>query len=419
MAIATITDTTSTSVLNKLWRKIQGPVATGIQYKSEEYALLDDFSTEESEYSAREVTRPVDLNEGAGVASIPESGYKAVPSSPNLEEITITLQQFNKRFEASLLARAADKGNANQVRKQLVHQAKQAVYDVARHYSDAFYGLSTGILALTDTDLSGASTVLTLKSGYGQSGITSAAFIADKFRVGDRIACLNAGALVANAIGTVTAISTSTPSITVSWTVGSNPSDTTNNLQIVKANSMENATIAGTDYNRGLVGLLDGMLTTSVHSLSHARWLPAYTDTAGSRFSGARIRRGKDEIANRGGGKGDLLITTQGVQRDMIAAERGLVRFDDPFSMELDGDVKAKGTKVFTSRRVPPGYAFLGDKGSLKRWMLGGKPSESMGWADGIEREDKSVMVFSMDFFLGLVWENRQNFAYWSSLTEQ
>lgn len=417
MAEATWTDTTSTSTLNKLWRKIQGPVAQGIQYKSEEYAMLDDFSVEESEWSAREVTRPIELNEGAGVASIPESGYKAVPSSPTLEEATYTLVQFNKRFEASLLAKAGDKGSANQVAKQLKHQAKMAVFDIARHYSDYFYGLSTGILALTDTDLSGGTDVLTLKAGYGQSGITNAAFLADKFRVGDRIAVLNAGTLVTGAIGTITAVTAATPSISVTW-IGT-PSETTNDLQIVKANSMENTTVAGTDYNRGLVGLLDGMLTSSVHSLSHARWLPSYSDTTGGRFSGIRLRRAADEIANEGGGKLNTLIYSQGIHRDMIAAERALVRFDDPFAMELDGDVKAKGRTIFSSRRVPPGYAFVGDKSSLKRWQLGAKPDGSMGWADGIEREDKSVVVFSMDMFVGLNWENRQNWAYFTGLTEQ
>jgi hypothetical protein len=417
MAIATITDTTSTSVLNKLWRKIQGPVATGIQYKSEEWALLDDFEVEESEWSAREVTRPIELNEGAGVASIPESGYKAVPSSPNLEEATYTLVNFNKRFEASLLAKAGDRGSANQVAKQLKHQAKMAVFDVARHYSDYFYGLSTAVLATTDTDISGASATLTLTAAYGQTGITNAAFIADKFRVGDRIAVLSGGSLVTNGIGTITAVSASTPSISVTF-IGS-VSVTTNGLQIVKANSMENATIAGTDYNRGLVGLLDGMLTSSVHSLSHANWVPSYSDITGGRFNGIRLRRMADEIANEGGGKLDLMIVAQGVQRDVIAAERALVRFDDPFGMEIDGDVKAKGRRIFSSRRVPPGYLFGGDKSSLKRWALKPKPDGSMGWADGMERVDQSVVVFSMDYFVGLNWENRKNWAYASGLTEQ
>jgi hypothetical protein len=72
-----------------------------------------------------------------------------------------------------------------------------------------------GALALTDTDVttSTAQQTLTLKSGYGRAGITNAAFIADKFRLNERVAVYDGATLIM--VGKITAISTSTPSIGV------------------------------------------------------------------------------------------------------------------------------------------------------------------------------------------------------------
>jgi hypothetical protein len=44
----------------------------------------------------------------------------------------------------------------------------------------------------------------------------------------------------------------------------------------------------------------------------------------------------------------------QGVYRDQLSLYQAAVRYDDPFAMEMDGDVKSKGRKFFKSRRVPP-----------------------------------------------------------------
>lgn len=423
MAAATYTPTTSSSGLNKIWRKVQGELQQGLQFMSEEWEALDDLENFDIDWSAREITVPIDINEGAGVASIPEGGYEARPSSPNVEEITLSWVLFNKRFTASKTARWIDTKNPEaELKKQLVYQGMKAVQDLGRHFSDYSYGYSTGVLALTDSDLAGGTDTLTLKDAYGDAttNIDTAAYLAAMFKVGDWVAAINDSTLVTSGIGEITAITAATPSIAVTW--NGSASDTTNDLKIVKANSLENTTLAGTDFNKGLVGWLEMLTSTSVHSLassSVANWSVAYSDTAAGRFSGVKLHRAKDEIRNEGGGKVTDMVIDQGVYRDLIALQQAALRFSDPFAMELDGDVKSKGMKIFSSRRVPPGMVILYDRKSVKRMSLLPKPGERLAWSDGEKIKDQSGYVFCLDFPCQRVVTNRKNLAYFQNQTSQ
>jgi hypothetical protein len=418
--MATVTQSPITvTQANKVWRKVQGDIGDGIQYECEEWNHLDDIKDAEYDWSLREVTAPVDILEDGGVASIEEGAMEAVASIANAEEISVAPIFLNKRFEASRFLFYIDKnGGDTQVRKQLKHSSLHAIRAMARQFSDYFYGTSTAVLALTDTDLAGASTVLTLKDAYERTDIDTAAFIADKFRVNERVAVLNAGTRVTNAVGKITAISKTTPSITVTWD-GTAPSETTNGLQIVKANSLDNTK---DDFNRGLVGLMDGLFTASVHGISNATvdaWKPALTDTTGGRFSGVRYHKAVDEIHNKGGGTVRRNYMAQGVYRDMIGLYQASLRFSDAFALEIDGDIKAGKSKFFKSRRVPPKHVVPCDPSGLQKWMLLPKPDGTMRWGDGKEREDRSAFVFRIDMPIQLIWKNRAKFAVFTALDEQ
>ena len=429
--MATNTVTTSATGLNKLWRKVQGEVAEGLNYNCEEWQQLNDLENFDIDWSFREITFPVRINKGVGAGSIVEGGFETVPSSPNLEECTINWVQFNKRFTASLMAfyvSTKDPGAA--LKSQLVFQAMDAIDVLAAQFSDYFYGYSTAVLAITDTDVSGTTATLTIKNGYGSSTITDKTYISRLFRVGEYVALVAAGsdALIdANAIGKITAITAATPSIAVTF-IGSVSSYTTDGIRIVKANAGGTAnldqTITGTDLNRGVVGLLDMSLSTTIQNISSSSvpdWTPAYTDTTGGRLSGLRIHRGRDEIANYGGAKTGLkMILDQGVYRDMIGLQQAALRFNDPFALELDADIKAKGLEFFKSRRTPPGYAWLMAKESFYRMNLLPKPTQgSIQWKDGQKLVDQNGLIFSIDWPVQMVTTNRRNIAVWSGLSTQ
>lgn len=418
MATATYSVLTNSSV-NKIYRKVQGDLQTAFQFECEEWDMVDELSEFDIDWSAREITVPLDINEGAGVATLPEGGYEARPYSVNAEEITLSWQHFNKRFTISKMARWVDeKSRDAQIERQIMFQGRQAIRDLQRHYSDYSYGFSTGYLARCSATQGAASShTITLIDAYGVAGIDGAAYLGGLFKDGDWVALVQSGALVSNAIGEVTAVSTSTPSITVTW---NGSVSVTANDYIVKANSLENTTITGTDYNRGLVGWLDATSSASVHSLSSSsvpNWDIAYSDTASGQFNGVKLHRAKQEIANEGGGKLNLLVIDQAVYRDMIKQERAALRFDDAFGMEIDGDVKSKGVKFFQSRRVPAGYVFGADKKSVRKMTLLGKPG-APGWDDAYKLENQSGFVFNIDWPVAQVWLNRKNLVYFSNQTQ-
>lgn len=417
MATASTVVTTSGTTVQKVWRKIQGDLATAIQYDCEEWDMAEDFlPSEDTPWSAREVTIPVDIAEGAGIASIPEGGIEARESSPNLNEITVSLVQFNGRFNATRLALYGDKPEA-QIKKQLMHQGAHKIRDMARHFSDYFYGTSNAYLAQVSAAVTATTATYTLQGGYGVAGITNTTFIADKFRVGDYVALVRSSALVSGAVGGQVSSITTAGVMVVIWpgSVTSVSADF-----VVKANSKENTTIAGTDFSRGLVGLIDITTTASVHGLSSssvAAWDVAYSDTNAGRFSGSKVIRAQDEIGNKGGGKVTDLVLDQGVRRDWINLERAALRFADPMGMQTDGSIQSKGRKILATRRVPPGYVFAFDRSALSKWTLLPKPDGKFSWGDGKEYIDENAVVFRIDMPLALITKNRRKFAYFTGQT--
>lgn len=420
MPAATYNPTTAVADLNKLYRKVQGTLVEGMNFHSEEYEMLASVQDYKIDWSAREITVPIDLNEGAGVASIPEGGWEAFPSSPSIDELTLSWVLFNKRFTATLTSKYIDqRSRSAMLSRQIVHQGKKAIQAIANHVSDYFYGFSTGILARPDAQGSAASHTIAVTDGYGRTDITNGAFIVDKFKVGDRVAVVsNVGAL--KQMGLVTARDKSAGEIDVTWNsaVALLATDV-----LVKANSLENTTIDGTDYNRGLVGLLDMVTSSSVHGFSdvdNENWAPALVNSSGGAFAREDLQTAAQEISDLGGGKLTDILTTAGVKRAIIGTVANNLRFTDPFNLQLDADVKATGVTIRTTRRVPPGYMFAFDRKSIRKMVLLKKPTEGDApmWEDGQKIQDRSAMVFSIDFPMQMVVLNRRNLALYTGLTE-
>lgn len=421
MATATYTPTLSGSDIEHVWRKIQGKVAEAIRHSREEYDWFEDFPVEDIDWSHRETLIPLNINEEIGIATLPEGGKLARPSSVDLDEISISLVQFNGRFTATGLAKLADKGMSNQVEKQLRLQATNKVFAMGRRFADGVYGTSAGTVALTDTDISGTTATLTLKDAYGKADIDDAAFIADKFRAGEAIALVNGSSLVTNAIGTIDAggVNASTPSIAV--TFNGSVTETTNGLKVVFANNLENTTLAsGTDYNKGLVGFIDVCTTAALHGLTHTNWDVSFEDTTGGRLDPSRIRKCVQTIGNYSNLTPNRAIIAQGVERDLVLQERSLIRYGSPMGMELDGSVKMKGIEILTPRGCPPKHAFFYNTKAYRKVALLPKPEGQGGlsWKDGYEMQDDDAMLFRVDMVAGLFVNNRKAFGYFDQLTE-
>lgn len=411
---------------SKLWRKVQGAAVDGIGYQVEEMGWLDDLKPSKLDASLREVSRPLNIYRAGGVASLGEGEYEAIPSSPEAEEITASLVHFNKRVTISKLIQFIDKyGGDSQIKKDIKFRAMHAVTAMKERIAMAFYAPSSAILATTDTDIPATATgVMTLTNGFNQSWITDAAYIArwfvaasTKAKGADTVALLQASDQVVEATGFVSAKSASTPSITI--TFDATPSAyTTNGIQVVFANQMDNTK---NDYNRGFVGLIDVLTATSVNGFSSstaADWSVAASDTSGGRDSGARIRVQQDAIEDDGG-KADRILLDKAVYRDLILQYQSPLRVSDPYALPIDGDVKARGIQWQKSKRVPPGLRVVYDHSAWEKFFW--KPDmgdfEDMGWGDLKEMEDVSGFLGTIDFVGNLICNKRKAFAYARGLT--
>lgn len=412
--------TTSGVDLPSIWRKIQAGIVVAAQFGVEEWNDTKALENFEVNWSAREITVELDILQGYGAASIVEGGKEANPSTPATVTATITWIFINKRFTISKTAQyiQQQQGTRGQLESQLRWQSKKAVQAIRAKVGDMFYGFSTGTMCLINS--AAGAPVYTLKDQFGIAGLGGATAnrrVTDCFQVGSRVAFLNPAGPALRGMDRITAIDRTVPNIT---TAGAIAGAAANDL-VVFADNVENTTLAGgTERNLDLIGLLDGMTSTSVHGVSSAvqsKWA-SYADTAGGRFNGIRLRKMKQAIANNGGGEMDTVWWANGVENDVLAQLQAGLRFTDAYALEMDGSPKSKGVTFKTSRRVPDGYVFaLDKKNSVRKMVLLPEPS-SAAFDDGYKMQDDSGSLFGMDYPGAMIYQNRANMAYASGLTQ-
>lgn len=418
MAEISWTATTSSSDLDKVWRIIQLQLAEAFNFITEEWDIITNrIPRLRINLSARQMILPLDINEDYGVASIPEGGFEAVPVSPNVVDSEFTWITLHKRFSLTRTARQLDRGGNSEamVMKQIRYQGMKAVQAIKRRMGDYFYGFGTAYTC----KISGVATNdLTMKDQYGISGLGAAADWIRIFKVGDRIGVLNPTGPALRGTSQITAIDSTTGVVTVAAAPGGSAADDL----IVFANSVEDDTLAQTDYNRGLTGLLDACTSTSVQNVSSAttpNWAVGNADTASGRWGTVQLRTMKQGIANKGGGELNVVLMSQGVENDLVAGLRGGLRFSSSFGMEVDGSPKAKGVTMMSTQRVPSGYVFGWDrKNSIAKIQLL-EGLKAPGWDAAEKVPNRASFVFPMDWPLQLVYKNRGNMAYASGKTEQ
>lgn len=395
------------------------------QFGVEEWNWLQNLKDFDVDWSAREITMELDINDGVGAAAIVEGGKEARPSSPTAVTASVSWILLNKRFTASMTAKyIAQRTPRAQLESQLKWQSKKAVQTIRRKVGDMFYGFSTGIVAEIGGDATGAQ--IDFKDMYGVTGLGALGDnrqVTDLFRggaegFGDYIAVVDPGGPTLRGIERIASVDDGN-TVTLAAAVSGQATDDT----IYFANNLENTTLAlGTERNENLVGLLDGMTSTTVQSVSSAtnpKWDPSTKDTSGGRFTGIRLRQAKQGIQNQGGGKLTDVIWANGVENDVVAQLQAGLRFTDAFAMEMDGMAKSKGVSFMTSKRVPDGYAFCFDKrNSVQKMVLLPEPG-TQAFSDGHKLQDDSGMVFSMDYPAQMVYTNRANMGYFSGLQEQ
>ncbi len=413
--------TTSATNLDKVWRIVQLQLAKAFNFVVEEWDILESrVPRMRINLSARQIILPLDINEDYGVASIPEGGWEALPASPNVVDSEFTWITLHKRFSLTRTARHLDRGGNSeaQVMKQIRYQGMKAVQAIHRRIGDYFWGYSSATMFKV-TSIS--TNTVTVKDLYGEAGLGASAYNAHLKRIvkaGDRLAIINPTGPALRGTGVVASVHAT--NATFDFT--SAPGGTAANDLIKFANSVEDADLVQTDHNRGLTGMLDALKSASVQNVSNStvpNWDVGYADTAAGRFGTVELRRGKQGIMNRGGGDANLVFMSQGVSNDLVAGLRGGLRFSNAFALEVDGEPTAKGMKIMSTQRVPPGHVVMLDKAnSVKKInLLDGL--QTPGWQEAEKIPNRAGFVFPIDWPCQMVYTSRANMAYFTNKTEQ
>ncbi len=411
---------TSTN-LAKALRKVAAEAEIGFNFTSEEVNVIKKVPSDGVDYSLRETLFPVDLNETGGVANLVESGKLARPNANGLEEGIGYIVHKNKRFNRSTLSRMVAKGVSNQVIDQFKFLAMKAVKAINRNVSIEFWGSSSGVLALTDTDITTSlSQTITLRAAHGLTGVDNAQYCTDLFvagdsasNEGDAVALINLAGPTIIGQGLITAKSATAGTITIAFE-SAPTAFTTNGIAVVPMNAI-GSTLAQTALNKALVGWADAATSPALHSLTHPEWVPAVYDTSAVRFSPLLFQRGRDEMQLRGDAKVTHLFWDAAVKRDAWDNRASLQRFNDTAQFVLDGDIKAKNTENVTTRFVPPGFVCGFDVNkAVKKIDVFGSEIDAQNGTGGLSEDggkdyiDEAAKVYELNRVMALQWRNRR-----------
>lgn len=421
---ATYAGTLSKSDVVTLWRKVQGPLRQAANFMYDEWDLLQELDDYDVDWSTRSIEAAMDLDEDGNIASIPEFGYEAKPSSVTPVDALFTWVIFNGRFTISKTARWIDEKNKGaMLENQMKFQGRKKLEALRRRLAAYFYGTPNAIMARANAGVGPGTTLsIDLVDAHGDAGIDDKTFIAGLFRKGEWIAVLNPTGPAIRQFGKITAVTIGATFANISVTFNASVTVSAGDYICFAASLAEDtSTLDSCDYGKGLNGMLHFLTATTVQNISSAtnpKWAVAYANTTAGRFTGMKLRKMKQAISNAGGGRLTDVLWSQGVENDVTSQLQAGVRFTDSFNMEMDGAPKAKGVRLRSTRSMLPGYVIAFDKSAIKKMVLLPAPDRPT-WADAEKIPDRHGFILPLDYPCQMVVLNLGNLAYESNKTEQ
>jgi hypothetical protein len=241
---------------------------------------------------------------------------------------------MNARYSFTTLYQGFEKkGQAGMIQKNVTYQTVKAIErSVARSVSQT-YGFSTGTKAVVKTTGSAGATQtgIALKNGYGSSLIPGTAtadqtYISSIFRVGDPVCAHPLGAMVEFGVVVASpAVGSGVGFIDITFARPSPRPPTTSS-----GPAAVTATLSETDQNRWPVGLLDACtLRQPARPVRHGQPVErGLGDTTGGRMSFSRIEKMANASGITAASSWTRMIWSQGVRRDTISGERGVMVYD-------------------------------------------------------------------------------------------
>ena len=352
-----------TTVINEVWRPLYGKLVKGFQLLTPEWAFLKKLENFD-QISPRQMTWPVDLIYGGGIAMTFDGGPTARATSNAPVEAQDSWTHMTGRFEVSydvLTLNNSSKVARQQIVKQLTYQVRDKLKSFKKRVSFGFYGHNDGVLFLLDS-AAGAPTY-TVKDRYGETGL--AADVTWLTPGKDYVAIIDPAGPTVRGIDQVTAVNRATPSITLAGSVAG----AATNDQIVLANHIDGTT---TDLNRGMNGLLDIVSATTLHNISSTTqpdWSAAIDTSLGAALSGTELYKAFETSEKESGYRPDFAWTTIAAIATAGGTQLDQRRYDDKEDTMRLGFRKLNVMGVQTEGMLfcPPGHFFAGSSKALKK----------------------------------------------------
>lgn len=293
--------------------------------------LFQDGDT--SSADGRRVILPAHLRrDHSGIGFVGEGRQLPTPGAEQSGFYTIPFRKSAARFQVtkeSIDQAQTNRGSFVRTLSFIMDHLVENLVDI-RNKAMCHYGAD--VLAYVNGNPSSSATTVTVDTPGGvvlPTGVTNGTRF---LQVGQLVAALRSGALVANTPLTVSAIAPSGNYANI--TVAANSADLADNDILVRAHATGITDIADTSWYQAPMGLLgmvdDGTYVMDYFGLSRGTWdaLKSYVFTSVGALSSDILQQGIDVAYARGRGQISKYLCEQAVRRQVMALREGDVRYD-------------------------------------------------------------------------------------------
>lgn len=298
-----------------------------------ESVAIDLFTEgDTSTADGRRVILPAHLRrDNSGIGFVGEGRQLPTPSAEQSGFYTIPFRKSAARFQVTKEAIDQAQTNKSSFVRTLSYIMDHLVENLTdiRNKAMCHYGADVLAHVLAHTSSAATLTVDTPGGVTLPTGVTAGSRF---LQVGQILAAIRAGAIVANTPVTVTSISSDGTTIGVA----ANTADMNDNDLLVRAHSTSVTDVADTSWYQAPMGLLgmidDGTYVSDYFGLNRTTWdvIKSYVFSSVGALSSDILQQGIDVAYARGRGKISKFLCEQAVRRQILALREGDVRFSAP-----------------------------------------------------------------------------------------
>lgn len=311
-----------------------------------ETVALDLFTDGDMESAdGRRVIIPAHLRrDHAGVGFVGEGRQLPTPSAEQSGFYTIPFRKSAARFQVTKEAIDQAQTNRGSFVRTLSYIMDHLVENLVDVRNKAMCHYGADILGFVNTEPSASATTITVDTPGGVAMPTGVSNGTRFFQVGQLVAGVRAGAIVANSPVTIAGIAPSNDFNNL--TLAANTADFADNDILVRAHATGITDLADTSYYQapmGLLGMIDnGLFVMDYFGLSRGTWdvLNSYVFSNVGALSSDVLQQGIDVAYARGRGHIKKYLCEQAVRRQILALREGDVRYDGSGNVNPDAGSK-------------------------------------------------------------------------------